>query len=214
MENENERKRDSRVGRLAWHFELALGSRPRSDKIKLHAHLLLAALRSTKALSRLLILVHPRSEQRDNVSSVRRRRGRRTDRSDRYDDLCRAACSDALRNLANSSSSSSSSSSSLFRNRSQKRASIVASWRPVIAASKHRCRANYLRADRVAFSGPKRRLLSRLRSTLPSNSKLVRAERANLPSSPISTMRRVSSRKSRFRNAYSTSDCGRAISRH
>lgn len=49
------------------------------------------------ALSRLFILTHPRSEQRDNVSSVSSVTWpSSTDRLDRYDDLCRAACSDAL----------------------------------------------------------------------------------------------------------------------
>lgn len=76
-----------------------LGSRPRSDKIKLRGSTLTfpwLLLRSMNALSRLFILTHARSEQRDNVSSVSSATWPSTDRSGRYDDLCRAACSDAL----------------------------------------------------------------------------------------------------------------------
>lgn len=134
------------------------------------------------ALSRLFILTHPRSEQRDNVSSVSSATWpSSTDRLDRYDDLCRAACSDALPAKSCEFIVIIVVSLDSFRNQSRGtcfrfRASIVASWRPIIAASKHR--ANYLRADHVVFSG---RWRSRYRdcdrpATLPSNSKLVERE--------------------------------------
>lgn len=148
------------------------------------------------------------------------------DRLVRYDDLCRAACSDALPAKSREfiiviivvivvplycSEISLGNVLSFSREHRRFLASDYSSFET-------RCRANYLSADRVAFSGPKRRWrpLSRLRSTLPSNSKLVeRSARIYVlvRFRQCAEFHRDESRDFVTRWYYSTSDCGRAISR-
>lgn len=161
-----------------------------------------------------------------NIALFRRRRGRHRDRSDRYDDVCRAACSDALPTESYELIVTSRRSEISLANR----ASVFAraSSFPDVRVYNGLETPIILRADRVAFSGLKRadgHDYDRL-ATFPSYARRVKhlivhltvnwKRNARRRSDFISTNGQISSQfqNSRFRNPSVFSERNiRAISR-